>query len=67
MSDFNLKTFLSNPLLQELKSLKKSEPHQIVIHFKLSFTMSSKRGEIDRLVAQHLIDKELVPEPEDEI
>ena len=67
MSDFNLETFLSNPSLQELKLLKKSELQQIAIHRKLSFILSSKKGQIYRLVAQHLVDEELVPEPEEEI
>ena len=67
MSDFNLERFLSDPSLQQLKSLKKSELQQIATHFKLSFTLSSKKGEIYRLVAQHLVDEELVSEPEEEI
>ena len=67
MSDFNLERFLSNPSLQQLKSLKKSELQQIAMHFKLSFTLSSKKGEIYCLVAQHLVDEELVSEPEKEI
>ena len=67
MPDFNLETFLSNPSLQELKLLKKSELQQIVTHFKLSFTLSSKKGEIYHLVAQHLVNEELAPEPEEEI
>ena len=66
MSDFNLETFLSNPSLQELKLLKKSELQQITTHIKLLFTLSSKKGEIYRLVAQHLVDEELVPEQEEE-
>ena len=67
MSEFNLETYLNNLSLQELKSLKKSELQKIVTHFKLLFTMSSKKGKINRLVTQHLVDEELVPEPEDEI
>ena len=67
MSDINLEGFLSNPSLQELKLLKKSELQQIAMQFKLSFTLSSKKGKIYCLVAQHLVDEELVPEPEEEI
>ena len=67
MSDFNLERFLSDPSLQQLKSRKKSELQQIATHFKLLFTLCSKKGEIYRLVAQHLVDEELVSEPEEEI
>ena len=37
------------------------------MHFKLSLTLSSKKGDVNHLVTQHLVNKELVPEPEDEI
>ena len=67
MSNFNLEIFLINPSLQELKSLKKSELQQIVMHFTLLFTVCSSKGEIYHLFAQHFIDEELVPEPEDKI
>ena len=36
-------------------------------HFKLLFSVSSKKGEINCLVTQHLVNEELVPKLKDEI
>ena len=63
MSELNLETFLSNHSLQELKLLKESELQQIAVQFKLPFTMSSKKGKINCLVTQHLVNEKLVPVP----
>ena len=47
--------------------MKKSELlQQIAMHFKLSFTVSSKKDEINCLVTQRLVEEKLAPEPENE-
>ena len=64
MSDFNVDSFLSDPSLQVVKSLKKSQLQQIATRLNLTFTSSTRKNELCRLVTQHLVDEELVSEEE---
>ena len=61
-ADFNLDTFINEPSLQVVRTLKKSHLQQIASHFKLSSTSTTRKDELCKMVMQFLVDEELVPE-----
>ena len=63
MEEFVVKSFTEKPSLLMLDSLKKADLLAIVQYYKLSLiTSSQKKREIKKLIEEHLIDEELVPE-----
>ena len=63
MAEFVVKSFTEKPSLLMLDSLKKADLLAIVQYYKLSLiTSSQKKREIKKLIEEHLIDEELVPE-----
>ena len=66
MEEFAVKSFTEKPSLLILDSLKKADLLAIEQYYKLSLTTSSQRKrEIKKLIEEHLIDEELVPEDEE--
>ena len=61
-AEFNLETFVNEPSLQVVQTLKKSHLQQIASHFKLSMTTTMRKDELCKLVMEFLVDEELVPE-----
>ena len=61
-SEFNLETFVNEPSLQVVRTLKKSHLQQIASHFKLTVTTATRKDELCKMVMQFLVDEELVPE-----
>ena len=61
-AEFNLETFVNEPSLQVVRTLKKSHLQQIASHFKLSTTTNMRKDELCKLVMEFLVDEELVPE-----
>ena len=61
-ADFNLDTFINEPSLQVVRTLKKSHLQQIASHFKLTSTSTTRKDELCKMVMQFLVDEELVPE-----
>ena len=61
-AEFNLETFVTEPSLQVVRTLKKSHLQQIASHFKLSTTTTTRKEELCKLVMEFLVDEELVPE-----
>ena len=61
---FNLQSFVSEPRTEEFNSLKKAELLQVAQHFKLTVNTSMGKGEIKKIVLNHLVEEELLPEEE---
>ena len=61
-AEFNSKTFVIEPSLQVVRTLKKSHLQQIASHFKLSTITTTRKEELCKLVMEFLLDEELVPE-----
>ena len=63
---FTVQSFIAEPTLSLLSSLKRPQLTEIASHYKLPITGSMKKGEIKRLITVYLIDEELVPEEDAE-
>ena len=61
---FNLQSFVGEPQMEEFNSLKKVELLQVAQHFKLTVNNSTGKGEIKKIVLNHLVEEEL---PEEEL
>ena len=61
-AEFNLETFVNEPSLQVVQTLKKSYLQQIALHFKLSTDTTIRKDELCKIVIKFLVDEELVPE-----
>ena len=61
---FNLQSFVGEPRMEEFNSLKKAELLQVAQHFKLTVNTSMGKGEIKKIVLNHLVEEELLPEEE---
>ena len=59
---FNLQSFVGEPQMEEFNSLKKAE--LFAQHFKLTVNTSMGKGEIKKIVLNHLVEEELLPEEE---
>ena len=59
---FELHTFVASPTIGELNSLKKSEIVQVAKHFEIEFTTKMRKDEIKKLVAEYLVDENIVSE-----
>ena len=59
---FELHTFVASPTIGELNSLKKSEIVQVAKHFRIEFTTKMRKDEIKKLVAEYLVDENIVSE-----
>ena len=59
-----METFVNEPSLQVVRTLKKSHLQQIASHFtcKLTVTTATRKDELCKMVMQFLVDEELVPE-----
>ena len=64
MEEFSVDSFVAKPLLQSVKTLKKSQLQLIALHYKLPTTSTIKREELRKLISEYLVDEELVPEDE---
>ena len=62
MEHFSVESFVAEPTLSLLSSLKKPQLIEIANHYELSVTGTMKKGEIKRLITVYLTDEELVPE-----
>jgi len=65
MSVFSLESIIHAPLIQQLKSLKKSHLQEIAKPFKVDYTTVTRKGELSCLNTEHLIDEELVSDAEE--
>ena len=61
-AEFNLETFVNEPSLQVVRTLKKSYLQQIASYFKLSTDTTIRKDELCKIVIKFLVDEELVPE-----
>ena len=59
---FELHTFVASRTIGKLNSLKKSEIVQVAKHFKIEFTTKMRKDEIKKLVAEYLVDENIVSE-----
>ena len=55
-------TFVNEPSLQVVRTLKKGQLQHIATHFKLSTTTMTRKDELCKMVMEYLVDEELVPE-----
>ena len=62
MEHFSVESFVVEPTLSLLSSLKKPQLIEIANHYELSVAGTMKKGEIKRLITVYLTDEELVPE-----
>jgi len=60
--DFDLETFVNEPSLQVVQTLKESHLQELAAHFKLSTTIMARKKELRKLVMGYLVEEELVPE-----
>ena len=67
MEPFNLEAFMKEPTLWVVNLLKKSQLIEVANHYELEVNGSKKKGEIKRLLIDHLIDEEIIPEDEVDI
>ena len=61
MEHFSVESFVVEPTLSLLSSLKKPQLIEISNHYELSVAGTMKKGEIKRLITVYLTDEELVP------
>ena len=66
MEPFSVNSFVAEPTLSLLNSLKKSQLTELANYYKLPVSGSMKKGEIKKLITVYLIDEELVPEEDRE-
>ena len=66
MEQFSVQSFVAEPTLSLLSSLKRPQLTEIASYCELPVTGSVKKGEIKRLITVYLIDEELVPEEDAE-
>ena len=57
MEPFNIETFMEEPTLKVVKSLKKVE---LIQHYKLEVSSMLKKSELKKLVIEYLVEEEVV-------
>jgi len=67
MEPFNIDTFVEEPTLKVVKSLKKAELIQVTQHYKLEFNSTLKKSELKKLVIEFLVEEEVVSENDSEL
>ena len=61
-AELNSETFVNEPSLQVVRTLKKSHLQQIASYFKLSMTTTTRKEDFCKLVMEFLVNEELVQE-----
>ena len=64
MEPFNIETFVEEPTLRVVKSLKKAELVSVAQHYKLEVGSTMKKSQIKQLVIDYLVEEEIVSEEE---
>ena len=59
MEPFNIETFVEEPTLRVVKSLKKAELVSVAQHYKLEVGSTMKKSQIKQLVIDYLVEEEI--------
>jgi len=62
---FSVESCVESPKLSKLVPLKKTELSVLAQHYKLDITSAMKRSEIQKLLVEYLVEKEIVCDDED--
>ena len=57
-------TFVANPKLTELATLKKSELVLFVSHYNLEVSSGMRKGDVQKLVSDYLLDENVISDEE---
>ena len=62
MEAFTIESFVEEPTLKVVKSLKKAELVVVAQHYKLEIGSTIRKSGIKQLVIDHLVEEEIVSE-----
>ena len=64
---FSIDAFVSTPMLNEIAMLKKSELVVLANHYKLEIIGTMRKGDVRKLVSNHLVDENIVLDDEETV